>query len=186
MVHPPCKWNRKGRGSSHCTTSEPDSVPNITAMLNLGPSDCNDIRLSDFAKEQQKDNDVLEINDFLKDGKLHCDQQQVKKVALQGNTFTIIDDILYYIDVKNGIRKRAVVPKQLQNRIGGEPQWSYGRTLCCTKMYGALCRSWWWEGMYTDVYQYCHNCLQCAISGGAGGNKSLPYIPYQSREHFKS
>ena len=31
---------------------------------------------------------------FLKDGKLPSDQQRARKVALQGNTFTIIDDIL--------------------------------------------------------------------------------------------
>ena len=34
------------------------------------------------------------ISNFLKDGKLPSDQQQTEKVALQGNTFTIIDDIL--------------------------------------------------------------------------------------------
>ena len=38
------------------------------------------------------------------------------------------------------------------------------------------------ERMYTDVYHFCHNCLQCAISGG-GSRKQKP--PYQAREYFK-
>ena len=45
--------------------------------------------------------------DFLKDGKLPSDQQQAKKAALQ--------------DSKNGNRKRAVVPKQLQKHKRGNP-----------------------------------------------------------------
>ena len=88
------------------------SEMNIMDMLNLEPSNSNEAHFSDFAQEQQKDQSVLEMLNFLKDGKLPSDQQRAKKVTLQGNTFTIIDDTLYYVDSKNGNRKRAVVLKQ--------------------------------------------------------------------------
>ena len=111
---------------------------------------------------------------FLKDGKLPCDQQEVKKVVLQGNTFTIIDGILNYIDSKNGNKKWAVVPNQLQKQILEENHDGFmAGHFAVHRMYGALCRSWWWDGMYTDVYQYCRNCPQCAISVG-GSRKSKP------------
>ena len=76
----------------------PDSDMNITDMLNLDPSDSDEVHHDDdFAEEQQKDQGVLEIANFLTDGKLPSDQQRAKKVALQGNSFTIIDNILYYM-----------------------------------------------------------------------------------------
>ena len=103
---------------------------------------------------------------------------------LQGNTFTIIDDILYYVDVKNGNRKRAVVPKQLQNRILAENHSGLmAEHFAVQKIYGALCHSWWWEGMY--VYQYCRNCLQCAISGGGKRKQKPPLHPIPVQRAFQ-
>ena len=138
------------------TTLVPDSEMNITDMLNLEPVNDKEAQPNNFSQEEQKDQSILEMIDFLKDSKLPSDQQQAKKVALQGNNFTIIDDILYYIDSKNGNRKWAVVPKQLQKELLEE---NHGGLMAghfaVQKMYGALCRSWWWEGMYTDVYQHC-------------------------------
>ena len=85
------------------TTLVPDSEMNITDMLNLEPVNDNEDQPNNFSQQQQKDKSVLEMIDFLKDGKLPSDQQQAKKVELQ--------------DSKNGNRKRAVVPKQLQKDV---------------------------------------------------------------------
>jgi len=85
----------------------------------------------------------LEIKHFLKDGKLPCDENREKKVALQGNNFTIIDDILYYVDTKDGGRRQAVVSKQLQRQILEE---SHSGTMAghfaVGRLYATLCRSW--------------------------------------------
>ena len=70
---------------------------NITDMLNLEPINDKEAQPDNFSQEQQKDQSVLEMIDFLKDGKLPSDQQQAKKVALQSKNFTILDDVLYYI-----------------------------------------------------------------------------------------
>jgi len=128
----------------------------------------------------------LEIIHFLKDGNLPCDENQAKKVASQGNNFTIIDDILYYVDTKDGGKRRAVVPKQLQRQI---LEASHSGTMAghfaVSTVYAALCHSWWWEGMYTDVYQYCHNCPQCAISGGGSRKSKPPLYPIPVQRAFQ-
>ena len=74
----------------------------------------------------------------------------------------------------------AVVPKQLQKQILEENHSGVmaGHFAVC-RMYGSLCRSWWWEGMYTDVYQYCHNCRQGAIRGNRKLKPPLHPIPVQ-------
>ena len=123
----------------------PDSDVNTTDVLDLDPSGSNEFHCnSDFAEEQKKDQFVLEIVNFLTDGKLPSDEQRAKKIALQGNSFTIIDDILYYVDSKNGNRRWAVVPKQLQKQILEESHSGLmAGYFAVSRMYGALCRSWW-------------------------------------------
>lgn len=49
-----------------------------------------------------------------------------------------------------------MVPKQLQKELLEENHGGLmAEHFAVQKMYGVLCRSWWWEGMYTDVYQHC-------------------------------
>ena len=50
---------------------------------------------------------------FLKEGTLPSDDQKAKKVTSESHLFTLVDDILYYLDPKQGDQKRTVVPKQL-------------------------------------------------------------------------
>ena len=57
------------------TTPAHDSDMNKTDVLNLDPSDSDEVHC-DFAEEQQKDQSVLEIANFLTDGKLPSDQQR--------------------------------------------------------------------------------------------------------------
>jgi len=42
-------------------------------------------------------------------------------------------------------------------------------------LYATLSLSWWWEGMYNDVYKFCCGCPQPAITTG-GGRKSKPLL----------
>ena len=59
----------------------------VTIADMLESQDCEEgiSQPNDFAQEQQKDQTVLEIKHFLKDGKLPCDENRAKKVVLQGN-----------------------------------------------------------------------------------------------------
>ena len=79
-----------------------------------------------------------------------------------------------------------MVPKQLQKQILEENHSGVmARHFAIRRMYGALCRSWWWEGMYTDVYQYCCNCPQCAISDGGSRKSKPPLHPIPVQRAFQ-
>ena len=69
-----------------------------------------------------------------------------------------------------------MVPKQLQKGILEENH-SGGMVdhFARSHLYAVLSRSWWWEGMYTDVYKCCHGCSQCATVTGEG-RKSKPLL----------
>ena len=74
----------------------------IADLLSQGPQSD---QLTDFASEQCRDPDVVKIINFLEDGILPSDDRQAKKLALQGNQFVLVDNILYCIDPKNNGKK---------------------------------------------------------------------------------
>jgi len=49
-------------------------------------------------------------------------------------------------------------------------------------LYAALSCSWWWEGMYTDVYKYCRGVQQ---PQGEEESPSHYYIQSRLRDPFK-
>ena len=80
------------------------------------------------------------------------------------------------MDPKNNGKKRAVVPKQLQKDILEENHSSgMAGHFAVSNLYAALSRSWWWEGVYSDVHKFCRGCPQCATATG-GGIKSKPLL----------
>ena len=115
------------------------STTDIADLLSQGPQSD---QLTDIASEQHKDPDVVKILSFLEDGILPSDDRQAKKLALQGSQFVLVDNILYYADPKNNGKKRALVPKQLQNGILEENH-SGGMAghFAMSHLYAALSRS---------------------------------------------
>ena len=95
------------------TTSAVDSTPTVQQFLSLDPSLTGPQSMGSFGEDQRKDSSITEIVDFLKGGTLPSDDQKAKKITGQIHLFTMVDDILYYLDPKRGDQKRAVVPKQL-------------------------------------------------------------------------
>jgi len=169
-------------------TSNDSEVTIIIADM-LESQDCEEeiSQPNDLVQEKQKDQTVLEIIHFLKNGKLSCDVNRAKKVALQGNNFIIIDDILYYVDSKDGGRRQTVVPKQFQRQILEE---SHSGTMAghfaVSRLYAALRTSFLVVGrMYTDVFQYCRNCPQCTISGGGNRKSKPPLHPISVQRAFQ-
>ena len=122
-----------------------------------------------LAPEQQKDPEVLEIVMFLEKGELPLDEKRARRIALQASLFTLVDGVLFYLDPKQEHRKRAVVPSHLREQLLQENHSSLmGGHFAGKKMYGALVRHWWWDGMYLDTLRYARACPQCAIvSGGS-------------------
>ena len=152
-------------------TTTPSTVdPNHTVqqLLHFDPALTGPQSMSTFGREQRKDGTLAEIIGFLTDGTLPSDDLKAKKIAGQSHVFSLVDDVLYYLDPRRGDQRRAVVPKQLRNQILEENH--SGRMaghFSGNRLYNTLCRHWWWEGMYADSLSYCKNCAECAIVGGS-------------------
>ncbi len=165
------------------STDIDDPVQDIRSLLNEGPA-C--VVPDSFASEQRKDLALQEIIDFLEKEELPYEQKRARKIALQASLFTIDDNILFYIDPKQKHRKRVVVPSHLQKQILKENHSSgMGGHFSGRRMYGALVRRWWWDGMHADALRFARNCPECAIVSGGGRVQRPPLHPIPVQRPFQ-
>ena len=165
------------------TTATVSTSPTIQTLLTAEPTD--DIPDS-FADEQQKDPALLEIFNYLLEEELPAEDKRARKIALQSSLFVIEDGLLYFVDPKQKQRRRAAVPRQLQEQILIE---SHSGTMCGhfsgRRTYATLARQWWWEGMLTDVLQFAKNCPVCATVSGGGKVSRPPLHPIPVQRLFQ-
>ncbi|KAL5481633.1 hypothetical protein EMCRGX_G021832 [Ephydatia muelleri] len=139
----------------------------------------------DFREEQKKDPHVMQTIRFLEEGELPQEEKQARKLALQAPMFAVTDGILYYVETKGGVR-RVVLPKHLQRQLVEESHGGrYAGHFCVPKVYSMLAKHWWWEGMYTDVLQFCRSCPECAIATGGGRPVKLLLSPIPVQRPFQ-
>ena len=119
----------------------------IDALLKMLPRDSAIAR--SFAEEQAQDPELKEIVSFLGTGELPAEEKHTRRLALQQSLFTLEDGVLFYVDPKQEHRKRVAVPSYLRSQILAENHSSaVGGHFAGKRMYGALVRHWWWDGMY--------------------------------------
>ena len=166
-------------GKTKVTESQP-TEEDISSLLEKDPSPHpgSQSLSNDYAAEQAKDVQVKEIVDFLEKGDLPEDQKRARKVVAQGPLFAIVNGILYFRDPKHGNRKRAVVPHHLRKQVLEESHSGpLGGHFSGNRLYNALVRHWWWEGMYVDAQKFSKSCLECAIVTGGGRHHQPPLHP---------
>ena len=140
----------------------------------------------DLASEQLKDPSVKEMMQFLIDGTLPDDPQRSRKVAAQAPSFTILDNILYYLDSTKKDRKRCVVPSHLRQQVMEEyHSGPLSGHFSGDKLYKTLVHHWWWQGMYTDALNHCSSCPQCAIVNPSGRVNKPPLQPIPVSRPFQ-
>ena len=89
--------------------------------------------------------------------------------------FAMTDGIMYYVETKGSVR-RVVLRRHLRQQLVEESHGGrYVGHFCGPKMYSTLAKHWWWEGMYTDVMQFCKSCPECAFATG-GGRPAKPLL----------
>ena len=111
---------------------------------------------------------------------LPADSQSARKVVLQASSFALVDQILYFIDVKQGNLQRFVVLHHLTQQIMTEYHSSImSGHFSGVRLYNTLSKRWYWEGMYTDCLNHAKSCPQCAVTKGMGRGilPSLKPIP---------
>ena len=75
------------------------------------------VQSEDFATEQRKDQEIMEIIDLLEYGKLPANDHRAHRIALQKPTFTMENGMLFYLDPRQDHFRRAVVPKHLREQL---------------------------------------------------------------------
>ena len=129
-----------------------------------------------YALEQIKDPKLKEIIDYLEKKCLPDDQVRAKKLVIQESLFTLISDVLYYIDPRRDSRRRVAVPQHLREKLLEEThRGAYGGHFSGERIYKALVLHWWWDGMYADAIAFCKRCPECAIVTG-GGRQCRPLL----------
>ena len=163
------------------TTSNMHDV-DVTMLLRLDPGQSVP---SELALEQRQDPALAQIIAFVENDELPA-EKRAKAVVAQASVLTLVDNVLYYVDSKQGNKRRIVVlvPEHLrkeENHSGPMAGHFSGN-----RLYNVLVRHWWWLGMYTDTLQHCKNCPHCAVVMDLVGGQSHLFNPYQWSELFKS
>lgn len=60
-----------------------------------------------------------------------------------------------------------------------------GGHFAAKKMYAALARHWWWDGMYRDTAQFTARCPQCAVVTGGSRQHRPPLHPIPVSRPFQ-
>lgn len=134
--------------------SSRQSVGDMT-IGSLLQSDTVSTPQTSFEDEQRKDQEVMDVIKLLEERVLPEDQNRAHKLALQEHLFTIIDQVLYHLDSKQGHQKQAVVPRHLRKMVMEETH--RGRMsghFSGARLFNTLKRHWWWEGMFGDAQQF--------------------------------
>ena len=132
--------------------------------------------------DQEKDPECKQIMAFLQHKVFPDDEVQSRYLVKMADRFAIVNGVLYYLDSKKNHNKRAVMPKHLRKELIEQfHSGPFAGHFSGQRTYGAMYPKFWWNGMYTDVQQYCKSCPQCTtVSGGPRvGRPPLQPIPVQ-------
>ena len=148
----------------------------VTELLERAVSTMSLGEISSLGLEQRKDQGLNDLIKYLESETLPPSDKQCCKVIAQASSFTLIKDVLYYLDPKQNYQPRAAVPGHLREEVMKSV---HGGPFAGPRLYKVLNRSWWWEGMYKDSVNYCKSCPQCCIVMGGGrlGKPPLQPIP---------
>ena len=139
-----------------------------------------------YALEQSKDPKLKGMRDYLLSRKLPSDRDSARRVVAQEPLFTLISNILYYVDLRRNNRRRVAVPQHLQEKLIEENhRGSYGGHFSGERIYNSLVRRWWWDGMYADALRYCKRCPECAVVTGGGHQRKPPLQPILVERPFQ-
>ena len=155
----------------------------VTTLLGMEPGQPVP---SELALEQRKDPALAQIIAFIENEELPAEEKRAKVVVAQASVLTLVDNILYYVDSKQGDKRRIVVPEQLRKQIMEENHSGpMAGHFSGNRLYNVLVRHWWWQGMYTDTLQHCRNCPQCAVVQGSGRRTKPPLQPIPVERAFQ-
>ena len=133
-----------------CAVGTEREQEDLSTLLERPPVQGGNHSLETLARAT--DPEVQKFIDLVECGELPEDELIARKMALQQSLFTVIDGVLYYVDLKRNNCKRAVVPQSLKKQILEQTHAGpFGGHFSGQRMFNVLVSSWWWEHMFGDV-----------------------------------
>ena len=176
----------EGPGEGELQVSAVSSSSSVQELLQAEAESAPEAGEATLPHEQRNNERILEIIEFLEEGRLPVDESRARQIALQSSQFVVVDEVLYFVDAKHDRRRRIVVPKKLQQRILKENHGNHmGAHFSGPKLFNALARHWWWEGMFADVVHFTRNYPECAVVAGGGRVSKPPLHPIPVEKPFQ-
>ena len=160
-----------------------DSVAAPSESRTAEESICPD---ASFVEEQAKDTALIQIRNYLDTGELPDDHEQARRLVARASSFTIINNLLHYVDLKRRKIQLIVVPDHMKDPI--LRQYHGGRMaghFSGPRLYRTITQTWWWQGMYQDIVEFCNRCPQCAIVGKGTRTNNPPLQPIPVQRPFQ-
>ncbi len=97
------------------------------------------------------------------------DECAASRLVLEKDRFTILDDVLYFVDAGPQHRLRVAVLKSLRRQLMEKNHSGpVGGHFAPKGPSGVLMQRYSWDGMVTEIHQFYRSCLTCAAYRGAG------------------
>ena len=85
------------------------------------------------------------------------------------------------MEIERGLLCLATYGNKLEESHSGP----LGGHFSGNRLYNALVRHWWWEGMYVDAQKFSKSCPECAIVTGGGRHHQPPLHPIPIQRPFQ-
>lgn len=143
--------------AAYTTNANIDQTPTHTPHVALMHAHTQEVSTSPetLRPEQNKDLKLRTLISYLEKEELPEDKKEAKRVMLMSQDLVMIDGVLHFVE-KGGKRKRVAVPEQLRSTVLQEHHGGvYSGHFSCSKLYGAVSRSWWWPGTLSKLSRLC-------------------------------
>ena len=139
------------------------------------PAETISLDMNTIQSLQQADQFLSPMLEYLKDGKLPLDDKKARRIVLESQYYSLLDNILHH---ESPTHTCVVIPKGLQKELIEEAHGGlFAGHFSERKVYDRLRRYAWWYGMRADIRRYCCGCLVCATRKGSRKTFKPPLTP---------
>ena len=106
---------------------------------------------------------------YLSDGTLPEEEKIARKIILESRHFDLLDGILHHENTHSPGKWYLAVQVSLRSALLADAHGGlFAGHLGEKRVYDRLRRSYWWQGMRSDVRKHCRSCLPYATKRGVG------------------
>ena len=137
-----------------------------------------DQSMTEIRELQQKDPDLVSYFEYFEQGVIPTDDKAARKLIMECKKYELVDGVLHFENPSFPGRWCIVVPKAVRPTLLKEAHAGcFAGHLSQRKIYDRLRRSYYWQGMRSDVRRYCWSCLTCTSRKGTGRKIHPPLQP---------